>query len=140
MAVLQGNVDNNNANIARIEEELQGAEDRSGGITAQMEQTQSRIAEIDRDLAQKRQGLDEIQHELTALTASAQGLTRQFLELRGKETSLAADIAGREADNRGLTDSLAENETRLQQLKDEGRVVADVDDKNKTITFKWAEG
>ena len=119
MAVLQGNVDNNNANIARIEEELQGAEDRSGGITAQMEQTQSRIAEIDRDLAQKRQGLDEIQHELTALTASAQGLTRQFLELRGKETSLAADIAGREADNRGLTDSLAENETRLQQLKDD---------------------
>ena len=30
--------------------------------------------------------------------------------------------------------------TRLQQLQNEGRVYADVDDKNKTITFKWAEG
>ena len=31
MAVLQGNVDNNRSNIARIEEELKGQEDRSGG-------------------------------------------------------------------------------------------------------------
>ncbi len=119
MAVLQGNVDNNNANITRIEEELQGAEDRSGGITAQMEQAQQRIMEIDRALDEKRAGLHASQRELAALTASAQGLTRQFLELRGKETSLAADIAGREADNRGLQDSLTENESRLAQLKED---------------------
>ena len=36
MAVLQGNIRNNNDNIARIHEELQGQEDRSGGIGAQL--------------------------------------------------------------------------------------------------------
>ena len=55
------------------------------------------------------------------MTANAQGLTRQFLELRGKETSLAADLAGREADIRGLEDSMAQTAERLGQLKDDLR-------------------
>ncbi|MBO5837472.1 MAG: AAA family ATPase, partial [Oscillospiraceae bacterium] len=46
MAVLQSNISNNESNIQRIEEELQGQEDRSGGIAAQLEQTQKRISEI----------------------------------------------------------------------------------------------
>ena len=51
------------------------------------------------------------------MTANAQGLTKQFLELRGKETNLAADIAGREADVRGLEESLSQTNERLGQLK-----------------------
>ena len=121
MAVLRGNVDNNNGNIARIEEELKGDEDRSGGIVTQIQQANSRIAEIDEDLTKKRRVLDTLQQELTAMTASAQGLTKQFLELRGKETSLAADIAGREADIRGLEDSMAQTSERLDQLKEDLR-------------------
>ena len=121
MAVLRGNVENNNNNIARIEEELRGDEDRSGGIVAQIEQARSRITEIDEALAQKRRVLTGLQQELTAMTANAQGLTRQFLELRGKETSLAADLAGREADIRGLEDSMAQTAERLGQLKDDLR-------------------
>ena len=116
MAVLQGNVDNNNANIARIEEELKGQEDRSGGIVAQIEQTRSRVAEIETTLAQKRGELEELQQKLTAMTANAQGITKQFLELRGKESSLAADIAGRQADVRGLEDSMVQTRERLEQL------------------------
>jgi len=119
MAVLRGNVDNNNGNIARIEEELKGDEDRSGGIVAQIEQANSRIAEIDEELSKKRRVLDTLQQELTAMTANAQGLTRQFLELRGKETSLAADIAGREADIRGLEESMAQTNERRNQLKED---------------------
>ena len=121
MAVLRGNVENNNNNIARIEEELRGDEDRSGGIVAQIEQARSRITEIDEALAQKRRVLTGLQQELTAMTANAQGLTRQFLELRGKETSLAADLAGREADICGLEDSMAQTAERLGQLKDDLR-------------------
>ena len=102
MAVLQGNMDNNRANIARIEEELKGQEDRSGGISAQIQQTEERIAEIEEKLAQKRAELERCQQTLTALTASAQGITKQYLELRSKESTLAADIAGAEADVRGL--------------------------------------
>ncbi len=117
MAVLRGNIENNNANISRIEEELQGQEDRSGGIASQIEQAKKRIEEIDANLAAKRTELERLQQELAAMTASAQGRDKQFLELRGKETSLAADIAGREADIRGLEESMEQTKARLDQLE-----------------------
>ncbi len=116
MAVLRGNVENNNANIARIQEELQGQEDRSGGIVTQIEQTQNRIEEIEGALKQKRTELDGLQQQLSAMTANAQGLTKQYLELRGKESSLAADLAGREADVRGLEESMIQTSQRMEQL------------------------
>ncbi|MEE1035471.1 MAG: hypothetical protein U0L15_00020, partial [Oscillospiraceae bacterium] len=116
MAVLRGNVENNNANIARIQEELQGQEDRSGGIVTQIDQTKNRIGEIETTLNAKRAELDSLQQKLTAMTASAQGLTRQYLELRSKESNLAADIAGRQADVRGLEESMSGTRQRLEQL------------------------
>ena len=121
MAVLRGNVENNNNNLARIDEELKGDEDRSGGIVTQIQQACERITHIDEALAQKRRVLDSLQQELTTMTANAQGLTKQFLELRGKETSLAADLAGREADIRGLEESMTQTNARLTQLKDDLR-------------------
>ena len=117
IAVLRGNVDNNNSNISRIESELQGADDRSGGIAAQMEQASNRVSQIRIALEEKRQGLIELQQELTAMTSSAQGMTRQFLELRTKESELTADLAGREADVRSLESGLQENKERADQLK-----------------------
>ncbi len=116
MAVLQGNVENNNGNLARIEEELKGQEDRSGGLAGQIGQTQARVAQIEASLSAKRAELDGLQQQLAAMTANAQGLTKQFLELRGKESSLAADIAGRQADVRGLEDSMVQTRQRLEQL------------------------
>ena len=116
MAVLQGNIENNDANIARIEEELQGQEDRSGGLSAQLEQTRQRVEQIEKDLLDKRTALDTLQQQITAMTASSQGITRQFLELRTTESNLSADIAGREADIRGLDASLQESNERLAQL------------------------
>ena len=116
MAVLQGNMDNNRSNIARIEEELKGQEDRSGGISTQIQQTEQRVAEIEEKLEEKRAELAKCQQELTALTASAQGITKQYLELRGKESTLAAEIAGAEADVRGLEESMVQSQTRLEQL------------------------
>ena len=117
VAVLRGNVENNNGNLQRIESELQGADDRSGGIADQMEQTQQRIAQIQVSLAEKRTELDGLQQKLAAMAADAQGLTRQYLELRTKESNLTADLAVREADIRGLETSLAESSRRADQLK-----------------------
>ena len=117
MAVLRGNIQNNEANITRIEEELKGQADRSGGLSLQLEQTRSRIAQIEASLVEKKQRLEQLQQELAVMTASAQGITRQFLELRGRETGLAADVAGREADIRGLEESLKQTEDRLNQLE-----------------------
>ena len=116
MAVLRGNIDNNNANILRIQEELKGQEDRSGGIQTQISQAKERITEIEQALTEKKQALDVFQRQLTVMTANAQGYTKQFLELRGKETSLAADIAGREADIRGLEAGMVQTKERLSQL------------------------
>ena len=116
MAVLRGNVENNNGNLSRIEEELKGQADRSGGIVAQIDQTRSRISQIEQTLSEKRRELEKLQGELAAMTANAQGMTRQFLELRGKESSLAADIAGRQADVRGLEESMVQTRERLEQL------------------------
>ncbi len=119
LAVLNGNVQNNEENICRIEEELQGQEDRSGGVVAQLEQTKQRVGQIDQELREKGQALDKLQQELSAMTASAQGITKQFLELRATESTLTADIAGSEADLRGLESSLQENAARMEQLKED---------------------
>ena len=117
IAVLRSNVENNGSNIRRIEEELQGEQDRSGGIIAQIDQTNERIASIEQELAQKKQAIDALQQQLTAMTVSAQGLTRQFMELRGKESSLSADIAGREADIHGLEESMEQTKQRSEILR-----------------------
>jgi len=117
MAVLRGNVDNNNTNIARIEEELQGQADRTGGIDEQIQQANQRIAQIEATLDGKRAALDVIQRRLMEQSVNAQGYTRQFLELRGKETSLASDLAGREADLRGLEEAIRQTKLRRQQLE-----------------------
>ena len=116
MAVLRGNVENNNQNLARIQEELKGQEDRSGGIGSQIQQTQARIQEADALISAKQGELNELEQRLAAMTASAQGMTKRFLELRGQESTLAADIAGREADIRGLEDSISQSAQRLEQL------------------------
>ena len=116
MAVLRGNVDNNNANILRIKEELQGTADRSGGIVTQIQQAQERIVQIEQELTEKQAAIQELQQQLSAMAANAQGMTRQFLELRSKETRLASDIAAQEADNRGLLESRGQTEARTAQL------------------------
>ncbi|MBR4863216.1 MAG: chromosome segregation protein SMC [Oscillospiraceae bacterium] len=116
IAVLRGNIQNNDENITRIRDDLQGQEDRSGGLGAQLEQTLARIGEIETSLAEKGARIVQLQQELAAMTANAEGITKQFLELRAKEGTLAADIAGREADIRGLDNGLAEYKERLEQL------------------------
>ena len=119
MAVLRGNVENNDANIVRIEEELQGQEDRGSGVQTQIQQAKDRIAEIEIALQQKQEALQNLQQELAAMAANAQGRNKQFFELRGKETSLAADIAGRQADIRGLEDAMEQTRTRMLQLDED---------------------
>ncbi len=124
MAVLRSNIENNDGNIKRIEEELQGADDRSGGITAQIEQAQQRIAEIHMELEGKNAQITALQQELAAMTANAQGLTRQYLELRGKESDLSAQIAGTQADIRGLSAGTEEAAKRTAELEEDLRAGA----------------
>jgi len=119
IAVFRGNIENNELNIRRSREDLQGQEARSSGISAQMEQTEMRIAEIEKTLSEKRTALDKLQQELTEMTAAAQGITRQYMALREKEAKLATEIAAKEADIRAIENSLGENGGRSQQLRED---------------------
>lgn len=116
LAVLRGNLTNNHDNIARIEEELRGQDDRSGGIASQIEQTLGRVSEIEALLEKKRTEISEFQQELAAMTANAQGMTRQYLELRGKESVVSAELAGSQADIRALEESIELSSARFDQL------------------------
>ena len=119
MAVLRSNVENNDANIARIREELAGSESRSGGIDTQIAEISTRIAELDGALDQGSAQLQQLQAELNAMTANAQGRTKQFLELRTKQTTLTAEIAGRGADVRALEESIRQYSERAEQLRED---------------------
>ncbi len=116
MAVLRGNMENNRVNLERIQEELRGQEDRSGGIHSQIAQSEERIREIDTQLDTIREEFTQAQGRLAEMTASAQGISRQFLELRTKESTFTAEIAGCEADVRGLEENCQVSQKRLQEL------------------------
>lgn len=119
ITVLQGAVSNNEENIRRNEEDLEGQKDRSSGIAAQMEQAQSRVAEIDDTLLQKNEALEKLQQRLTEMMADSQGINRQFMQLRETEVKMTADLAVREADIRALDARQEENQRRTEQLKDD---------------------
>ena len=125
LAVLQGNVANNQDNLKRLEAECKAEDDRSGGVTAQMEQAKRRLEEIDASLAAKRKGIGEYQQTLSAMTANAQGLQKRYLELRGKETELTSQIAAGEAECRSVEASIQDNDQRLNQLNGDLTAAAD---------------
>ena len=125
LAVLQGNVANNQDNLKRLEAECKAEDDRSGGVTAQMEQAKRRLEEIDASLAAKRKGIGEYQQSLSAMTANAQGLQKRYLELRGKETELTSQIAAGEAECRSVEASIQDNDQRLEQLNSDLTAAAD---------------
>ena len=119
IAVLRGAVANNEENMRRSQADIQGQEDRSSGIAAQMAQIEERVQQIDVLLKAKEIELDSLQKELTAMTADAQGITRQFMELRTREVKLTADLAVKEADLRAMESRAWESGQRDQQLLEE---------------------
>ena len=121
ITILRSAVQNNEDNIRRSEADIQGQEDRTSGIAYQMEQIDLRIMQINMLLRETDVQLEGLQKELTAMTADAQGITRQFMELRSREVKLTADIAAREADLRTLEAREQESAQRTEQINEELR-------------------
>ena len=117
IAVLQGAIENNKENIRRNEVDLEGQQERSSGIGLQLEQTLARIDEINEILTAKNETLDKLQKELAAMTADAQGINRQFMELRSREVQLTGDLAAREADIKTYEANLEQGKERKDQLE-----------------------
>ena len=121
ITILRSAVQNNEENIRRSEVDIRGQEDRTSGIAYQMEQIDLRIMQINMLLRETDVQLEGLQKELTAMTADAQGITRQFMELRSREVKLTADIAAREADLRTLEAREQESAQRTEQINEELR-------------------
>ncbi len=117
IAILRSTIEHNTENIRRNQEDLQGQEDRSSGISVQMDQANARIAEIDAVLTQKAAELDSLQKQLMDMTADAQGITRQFMQLRTREVALTGDLAAREADSKTLEANMANSQVRIDQIQ-----------------------
>ena len=117
IAVLEAGIRNHEENIRRNQEDMEGQENRSSGIAAQMEQAQTRIAEIDREMVRKNEETENFQQLLNKMTADSQGITRQFMQLRSDEVRLTADLASREADLRGMQTGMEESNARAEILK-----------------------
>jgi len=116
IALLESAVKNHEENIRRSQEDLQGQESRVTGIETQLEQAKERITQIDGTLATHSRQLSALQHELTVMTADAQGITRQFMELRSREVQLTSDLAAREADANAIRANLDLSNQRVEQL------------------------
>ena len=117
IAVLEAGIRNDEENIRRNQEDMEGQENRSSGIATQMEQAQNRIQQIGQEMAQKNTDVQSLQQQLTLMTADAQGITRQFMQLRSDEVKLTADLAAREADLRGMEAGMQESNARAELLK-----------------------
>ncbi len=115
--LLNSTIAHNEENIRRSREDLQGQESRSSGISAQLEQTNIRITQIDTVLTEKAAALDALQKQLMAMTADAQGITRQFMELRTREMALTGDLAAKEADAKTLDANTEESRQRMEQIR-----------------------
>ncbi len=100
--------------MARIREELSQQEGRSSGIAQQIAGSRKRIAAIDEELQLLRRTLEETGGEIQRLAANAEGIIKQYLELRSRQSALQADIAGRQADLAALEESVRQAQSRME--------------------------
>ena len=117
VALFQGSIRNNEQNVARIREELSQQEGRSSGIAQQIAGSRKRIAAIDEELQLLRRTLEETGGEIQRLAANAEGITKQYLELRSRQSALQADIAGRQADLAALEESVRQAQSRMEDIQ-----------------------
>ncbi len=111
-------------NIARVQEEIAAQDDRNGGIARQIREKQERIAAIDQQTQAQQQKLSCQQQELRRLADSAEGMTKEYLQLRNRHAELQADGAVNQADAAALADAIARAEERKAEVLADGQAAA----------------
>ncbi|MGM9640043.1 MAG: chromosome segregation protein SMC [Faecousia sp.] len=117
ITVLAGSVQNNEQNVLRIQEELKNQENRNSGIAQQISESRKRIEAINEDLQRQEQELNQTLAQIQKIAAGAEGMTKRYLEARGKESTLLADIAGKQADVAALSSAINQAQERTDDLK-----------------------
>ena len=116
-AVLHAGVENANQNIARIRQEMEEQESRSGGVAGQIEAQETRIAQIGESLHALYESLEEAQAESQRLSASSDAKERQALGLRAQQALLQGEAADKRAEIASLTASLEEVTERRKTVQ-----------------------
>ena len=123
VAVLRTGIENNRANIERVENDLRDQSGRAESLTAQIAAKHARIEELAAQTA-------ELEEELRAFLAQAEELARTAGEagseveaLRAKEALAASDAADCRADMSAMNAGLAELSERRAALEAESESV-----------------
>ena len=116
-AVLQAGVENAGQNVERIRQELADQENRSGGISGQIEEQKARIRQIGESLAAAQIQLEALLAESRELSLSSDDTERKILSLRAQEALLQTDAAQKRADIASLTASMEEILERRQTVQ-----------------------
>jgi len=98
IAVAHTNLENYRTNLEKLRKDLTDQTDRSGGIIAQLESRRLRIAEIEREIAQKQKERSEITEKTDALAASAGDLNQRLDALNALQTDKLEQAAHLEAE------------------------------------------
>ena len=116
IAVLRGERRNAEDNRSRVLEEIEAQKSRSGSLLEQIAAGARRIAEIDSSAAALEAQLNQALEEAKRLSESADDMTRSFLELRNRQASTAAEIAGKRADLAALDESISRQAAHRAEL------------------------
>ena len=117
LAVLRTNQEHCAANIERVRTELSEQETRSGGISAQIDGLQARIAQIAEESAALTDQLRQAEEEGRRLADSAEGMTKRYLTLRNEQERERSELSARNADRSALADSIAQSKERREQIE-----------------------
>ena len=115
--ILQGEHRNAEENRDRVRAELDEQENRSSGVQQQITAAQTRIAEIEKQTAALDSQLELALEEARRLSATSDTMTRSYLELRNRDSALAAELAGKQADLSALEETIARSEAQRKELE-----------------------
>ena len=116
-AVLQAGMDNAGQNIERIRRELADQENRSGGLAGQIQEQETRIAQIGETLASVQADLDAALEQGRQLSLSSGDTEREILRLRAQEALLQSGGAQKQAEIASLQASMEQVQARRDTVR-----------------------
>ncbi len=116
IAVFESNIENNRTNIERMKLELQDADTRSETIRAQIEQHEARIAQIDAQSGELNAQILAKQDESRVFAASADELTRRYVQWSETQTSIQEELADKRAQSAAIEESERLSIARREEL------------------------
>ena len=118
-SVLETEQNNVHQNIAGLNDELDAQHQRTGGVRKQLQERENRLREIDAEALQTQAELNDRQAEMDELSRSAEGINRDYLELRNQLGAAAAELTLKQADLSAIESASVQNRNRMETLTED---------------------